>query len=62
MLGWRRQGLLAEIGDNRAYFVPENEDNAFRSLTYSRPSADAFHIEVALRDPPQTFKVELRPQ
>ena len=54
--------ILAEIGDNRAHFVPANEDNAFRSLIYSRPSAEAFHIELALRDPPQTLKVELQPQ
>lgn len=54
--------VLAEIGYNWAHFVPENEDNAFRSLTYSRPSAEAFHIEVALRNPPHTFKVELQPQ
>ena len=53
--------ILAEIGDNRAHFVPESEDNTFRALTYSRPSADAFHIQVQLRDPPQTFKVELAP-
>ena len=52
--------VLAELGENRVRFEAEEAGNAFRSLTYSRPSADAFNIKLELTEPPAGLDINLR--
>lgn len=50
---------LAAIGERQVSF--EAESGAFRRLTYSRPTAESFNIDVETRDG-QTFQINLRAQ
>ena len=52
--------VLAELGDNSVRFEAEEAGNAFRSLTYSRPSPEAFNIKLELTDPPTSLDINLR--
>ena len=52
--------VLAELGDNLVRFEAEEAGNAFRSLTYSRPSPEAFNIKLELTEPPTSLNINLR--
>ena len=52
--------VLAELGDNSVRFEAEEAGNAFRSLTYSRPSPEAFNIKLELTEPPTALDINLR--
>ena len=52
--------VLAELGDNSVRFEAEEAGNAFRSLTYSRPSPEAFNIKLELTEPPTGLDINLR--
>ncbi len=52
--------LLAELGENSVRFEAEEAGNAFRSLTYSRPSPEAFNIKLELTEPPTGLDIKLR--
>ncbi|MXW50034.1 MAG: hypothetical protein F4X81_02865 [Gammaproteobacteria bacterium] len=52
--------VLAELGDNSVRFEAEEVGNAFRSLTYSRPSPEAFNIKLELTEPPTGLDINLR--
>ena len=52
--------VLAELGDNSVRFEAEEDGNAFRSLTYSRPSPEAFNIQLELTQPPSGLNINLR--
>lgn len=52
--------VLAELGDNSVRFEAEEAGNAFRSLTYSRPSPEAFNIKLELTDSPTGLDINLR--
>ena len=52
--------VLAELGDNSVRFEAEEDGNAFRSLTYSRPSPEAFNIQLELTQPPSGINIILR--
>ena len=52
--------VLAELGDNSVRFEAEEAGNAFRSLTYSRPSPEAFNIKLELTEPPAGLDINLR--
>ncbi|MCY4214043.1 MAG: DUF6265 family protein [Gammaproteobacteria bacterium] len=52
--------VLAELGDNSVRFEAEEDGNAFRSLTYSRPSPEAFNIQLELTQPPTSLDLNLR--
>ena len=54
--------VLAELGENSVRFEAEEAGNAFRSLTYSRPSPEAFNIELELTEPPIGLEINLRPR
>ena len=55
-----QQLVLAELGDNSVRFEAEEDGNAFRSLTYSRPSPEAFNIQLELTQPPSGINIILR--
>ena len=52
--------VLAELGENSVRFESQEDGNAFRSLTYSRPSPEAFNIRLELTEPPTTLDINLR--
>ena len=52
--------VLAELGENSVRFKAEEADNAFRSLTYSRPSPEAFKISLELMAQPGSIDLDLR--
>ena len=52
--------VLAELGENSVRFEAEEAGNAFRSLTYSRPSPEAFNIKLELTEPPTGLDIKLR--
>ncbi|MDD9964545.1 MAG: DUF6265 family protein [Gammaproteobacteria bacterium] len=52
--------VLAELGDNSVRFEAEEAGNAFRSLTYSRPSPEAFNVKLELTEPPTALDINLR--
>ena len=52
--------VLAELGENSVRFESQEDGNAFRSLTYSRPSLEAFNIRLELTEPPTTLDINLR--
>ncbi len=52
--------LLAELGENSVRFEAQEAGNAFRSLTYSRPSPEAFNIKLELTEPPTGLDIKLR--
>ncbi len=52
--------VLAEIGENSVRFEAEEAGNAFRSLTYSRPSPEAFNIKLELTQPPTALDINLQ--
>lgn len=52
--------VLAELGDNSVRFEAEEAGNAFRSLTYSRPSPEAFNIKLELTEPSTGLDINLR--
>ena len=52
--------VLAELGENSVRFEAEEDGNAFRSLTYSRPSPEAFNIRLELTEPPTALDINLR--
>ena len=54
--------VLAELGENSVRFEAEEAGNAFRSLTYSRPSPEAFNINLELTEPPIGLDINLRPR
>ena len=52
--------VLAELGENSVRFEAEEAGNAFRSLTYSRPSPEAFNIKLELTEPATSLDIKLR--
>ena len=52
--------VLAELGENSVRFEAQEAGNAFRSLTYSRPSPEAFNIKLELTEPPTALDINLR--
>ena len=54
--------VLAELGENRVRFVADDESVVFRSLTYSRPEAESFVIQLEMREPPMSQEIKLRPR
>lgn len=51
---------LAKLGDRRVSFAATGSGD-FKTLAYSRPSADSFNIDVETKDG-EKFQVNLRPQ
>ncbi len=52
--------VLAELGENSVRFEAQEAGNAFRSLTYSRPSPEDFNIKLELTEPATSLDIKLR--